>query len=202
MTKKFISILAIVVMALCLISGGCTSLNTPDLQSWKELIKINPEEEAVDDKELSFDLGAEDDKETNTSEEEKIDVDLYFIGADGKKLALENRTIVKKEGLARSTIEELIKGPETPENLSVFPEGTRLLDINIKPDGRCIVDFSSQLTEISSEHQEKLAIYALVNTLGQFSSVQEVDILINGQKVDTIAGYVNVSAPIEPDYSI
>lgn len=201
MTKKFVSILAIVVMAICLVSGGCIPPEEQDLKSWKDLLKIKPNEEVSDVQDLSFDLG--NDKGNDLSEGvEKITIDLYFIGPDGKKLALESRSITKQEGLARSTIEELIKGPQKEENLSVFPEGTKLLDINIKPDGRCIVDLSSQLTEIDNEHKEMLMVYALVNTLGQFASVQDVDILINGQKVDTIAGHVDVSAPIEPDYTM
>lgn len=201
MTKKFISILAIVVMAICLVSGGCVPPEKEQIRSWQDLLNIKPDEETPDLGDLALDL------ENNTSNElaedvEKITVDLYFIAPDGTKLVMESRTIAKQEGIARSTIEELIKGPEKQENLNVFPDGTRLLDINIKPDGRCIVDLSSQLTTINNEHQEKLMLYALVNTLGQFPTVQEVEILINGQKVDTIAGYIDVSAPIEPDYSI
>ncbi|NLB88642.1 MAG: GerMN domain-containing protein [Syntrophomonadaceae bacterium] len=201
MTKKFISILAIIVLAVCLVSGGCVPPDKEELQSWQDLLKIKPDEETTDTTDSAVDL------ENNTNGDladnaEKITVDLYFISPDGKNLVMENRAIVKQEGIARSTIEELIKGPQKQENLSVFPDGTRLLDINIKPDGRCIVDLSSELTAVSNEHQEKLMLYALVNTLGQFPTVQEVEILINGQKVDSIAGYIDVSAPLKPDYSI
>ncbi|HZK43474.1 MAG TPA: GerMN domain-containing protein [Syntrophomonadaceae bacterium] len=203
MTKKLISLLAIIVVSVCLISGGCKVPEEQDLKSWKDLLNIKPENVLENKGGITPDLGDDIDVIPNLEEEsEKITIQLYFIGPDGKKLAVENRTITKKEGLARSTIEELIKGPEVAEHLAVFPEGTRLLDINIKPEGRCIINLSSQLTEINNEHQEKLMVYALVNTLGQFASVQDVDILINGDKVETIAGYIDVSVPIEPDYSI
>ena len=86
--------------------------------------------------------------------------------------------------------------------LQVFPEGTKLLDINIKPEGVIIVDFNSKLTKLSSEHQERLAVYSIVNTLGQFPAVQEVQILINGDKLDTLAGHIDISKPLEPDYTV
>lgn len=201
MTKKFISILAIIVLAICLVSGGCVPPDKEELRSWQDLLNIKPEQETSDTNDLTADL------ENNLSNDfasdvEKITVDLYFIAPDGKKLVMESRAIPKQEGIARSTIEELIKGPQKQENLSVFPDGTRLLDINIKPDGRCIVDLSSELTAVNSQHQERLMLYALVNTLCQFPTVQEVEILVNGQKVDSIAGYIDVSAPLKPDYSI
>lgn len=201
MNKKFISILAIVIMAICLISGGCMSPETEQIRSWQDLLNIKPDDEIPDADDLALDLNNNSNSDL-AEDVEKITVDLYFIAPDGTKLVMESRTIAKQEGIARSTIEELIKGPQKQENLSVFPDGTRLLDINIKPDGRCIVDLSSELTTVNNQHQEKLMLYALVNTLGQFPTVREVDILINGQKVDTIAGYIDVSAPIEPDYSI
>lgn len=201
MTKKFISILAIVVLAVCLVSGGCIPPDRQELQSWQDLLKIKPEEKASETTDFTADL----ENKTNNDpagDVETITVDLYFIAPDGSSLVLENRAIPKQEGIARGTIEELIKGPEKPENLAVFPDGTRLLDINIKPNGRCIVDLSSEITNVSNEHQEKLMLYSLVNTLCQFPTVEEVEILINGQKVDSVAGFMDVSAPLQPDYSI
>ena len=202
MTKKLISILAIVVMALCLISGGCAPLQKQDLKSWQELIKINLEPETKEDEEISFEFGEEDKPEMIDKEKEMIEVTLYFIAGDGKKLTAEKRTIIKEEGIGRSSVEELIKGPDTEESLDVFPEGTKLLDINIKPEGVIIVDFNSNLTKLSSEHQERLAVYSIVNTLGQFPAVQEVQILINGDKADTLAGHIDISKPLEPDYTV
>ena len=40
---------------------------------------------------------------------------------------MERREIIKTEGIARSTLQELLKGPDNPAYQNVFPEGTRLL---------------------------------------------------------------------------
>ncbi|NLJ73138.1 MAG: GerMN domain-containing protein [Syntrophomonadaceae bacterium] len=204
MGKRFVVILALLVLTVCLISGGCKSPEELELMSWQDLLKVNPIEEIppIDkDKDIS-ELGEEEVKLDNEANRELISIDLYFLGPDGGKLVKETREIVKEEGLARKTIEELIKGPEKAENLEVFPEGTKLLDINIKPDGKCIIDFSGELTAISNAEQEKLIIYAIVNTLGQYAAINEVDFLINGNQVDKIAGFLDVKKPLEPDYNL
>ena len=53
---------------------------------------------------------------------------------------------------------------------SALPPGTRLLDINITPEGTCIVDFSSHI-EVSGSKAEALAVFSIVNTLSQFPTV-------------------------------
>lgn len=199
MAKKFISILAIVVLAICLISGGCSPDTDKDLESWKELLRMDRETKAPD----NTDSG-EDKLLTNKLDAitESVDIKLYFAGPDGGSLVVEKRTVEKVEGIARKTIEELISGPQTPENLAVVPEGTRLLDINVKPDGLCIVNLSSEARKVDNEHQEKIMIYSVVNTLGQFPTIENVSFMVDGEPVDQIAGYVDVSAPVSPDYNL
>ena len=67
--------------------------------------------------------------------------------------------------------------------------------MNIKDDGTCIVDFSKELTENHSGGVlgEELTVYSIVNTLTQFPSVQEVQIRVDGQEINTIAGHIDVS---------
>ncbi len=130
--------------------------------------------------------------------QELIEVKLYFVGPDGKSLVMEERSIGKTESMARNTVQELIKGPAENENLSAIPEGTRLRDINLKPDGLCIVDLSSQAQQVSSAKQEELMVYAIANTLGQFPTVKDVTFMIDGQRVDTIAGFLDLSNSIKP----
>lgn len=210
MTKKFICALAIVVLAICLLSGGCSTANDT-LKAWKELIKISPQKDSAQKDNQEVGLSIEkllksqtksDNKDNSVKNSKTVQVKLYFVGPDGKKLVAEKRTIPKVEGIARKTIEELIKGPKKAENLSVFPEGTKLLDINIKPDGLCVIDLNSRARQVDNQQQEEFMIYAIANTLGQFPTVSGVDFMINGERVDSIGQYVNLSQPIEPDYSI
>jgi germination protein M len=199
MSKKAISILAVIVLAICLISGGCTAPSDKrvDIKNWKDLLSLSPEKS----KNLPSDEGEKGVKPEGNPEtgQDLIEVKLYFVGPDGKSLVMEERSIAKTESMARNTLQELIKGPAETENLSAIPEGARLRDINLKPDGLCIVDLSSQARQVSSAEQEKLMVDAIANTLGQFPTVEDVTFMIDGQRVDTIAGFLDLSNSIKPD---
>lgn len=136
---------------------------------------------------------------------DKVPVVLYFANEQGQLVA-QRRDIPKVDGIARMTIHELTKGPEQNNMQSMIPtlpNGTKLKDISIK-DGLCTVDFSSQLKEnhAGGSTGELLTVYAIVNTLTQFSTVQQVQILVNGEVVETLAGHVDLSVPLERNDTI
>ena len=133
------------------------------------------------------------DEVTTVTEETQL-VTLYFMDPIDDKLMAEERTIPKVTGIARATMEELIRGPVGSELNCALPVTTKLLDINVRDDGLAIVDFSEDLINdlpVSAEAEE-LAVYSIVNTLTQFPTVQEVEMRIEGRKVDTLLGYVNL----------
>ncbi len=203
MDKRIVILAAIIVIAICLISGGCSTFaGDNSLKAWKELLSLAPEEDTADD---NSGTSLEDllmDKQVEPQDTaEYVVVSLYYVDSTGSSLASEDRKIVKTEGIARQTLQELFKGPENSEYSSVIPEGTKLLDINIKEDGHCIVDLSSEVRQVKDAQQEKLVVYAITNTLGKFPSVRSVSFMIDGQPSDYIGGYLDLSDPVEPDYS-
>ena len=123
---------------------------------------------------------------------------LYFGRGDGLSLVEEMHSIPKEEGIARRTINELMKGPDTPEYLSIVPEGTRLLDINLKPDGLCIINLSREACQVNSREQEEMMVMAIANTVGQFPAVKEVTFMIEGEFVQEIGGFIDLSQPVKP----
>ena len=137
---------------------------------------------------------------------QEITVSLYFADADQKNLVQTKKQIPKVEGMARATIESLLEGPDQASGLvSAVPSGTQLLDINVKPDEKyCIVDFSQELRNqlSSSENSEKLAIYAIANTLCQFDTVEKVEFRIEGQTVTTLAGRTDLSQAVTANADI
>lgn len=198
MTKRFLIIIAVVVLAVCLVSGGCLpSQEEKAAKTWKDLVNLLPDTNSPEVQPSVADNTA--DTEAPQIISETIEVSLFFANADGSKLVEETRLITKEEGIARKTISELIKGPATAEYMQVLPEGTRLLDINVKPDGLCIVDLSGEAREVSNRHQEELMVMAVANTVGQFPTVTGVSFMIDGEPVDQIAGFMDLSKPIEPE---
>jgi germination protein M len=183
LTKAALGALLIMMI---LLTTGCALIDR--LQAWKQTSGEQLMEIPPDPQELTM---PQDGLVGETKE-----VVLYFSDQAGEKLALETRAIAKVEGIARATVQELLAGPSVESGLlPTIPVGTKLTDINVRPDGLCIVDFSSELVDNhpGGSLNEELTVYSIVNTLTQFPTIQEVQILVDGQKVESIAGHLDVS---------
>lgn len=198
MTRKVIIASAIVVLAICLICGGCSGglPDTSKIKSWKDIVKVAPR---VEEDKPQKDPGSEGKavKSANRTDlNEQREIKLYFPGSNGQELIMETREINKTEGIARRTMEELIKGPRGSGVNKVFPAGSRLLDINIKPEGLCVLDFSNEVTNLQGEQAEKKLVYSVASTLSQFPSVKKVTFRVDGKEVETLSGSLDLSQPV------
>ncbi|NLW63454.1 MAG: GerMN domain-containing protein [Syntrophomonadaceae bacterium] len=192
--NRYITLALVLLLLMGTVGCGWTGLDD-QIASWKEMVK-EPIDQPPDD--VIDELMREPDPEETV----KIKVQLYFARQNGDGLAVEEREIPKVTGIARATMEELLKGPNTEDLKSALPAGTRLLDINITPEGTCIVDFSSHITEVSGSRAEALAVFSIVNTLSQFSTVNNVSFLVEGKKVDSIGGDISTAEPVTADYGL
>ena len=116
-----------------------------------------------------------------TSAEAKTIV-LYFADSTGKYLVKEQRTLPKTASLARETVTQWLKGPAVKGTtlLASVPTTTVLLDIAIK-ENVVIVDLSKEFLQPNSKVSSEVALYGLVNTLTQFSTIKQVQIRIEGK---------------------
>jgi len=122
-------------------------------------------------------------------EQEERRVKLYFADSSGKKLIEVERTIPKTLSLARETVNQWLMGPVggvADAHRAVSPE-TKLLDINIK-NGIAIVDLSKEFLEPYSNVTAETALYGLVNTVAQFSTVELVQIRVEGKDLTNYRG--------------
>ena len=199
MRNTMIVVLAMIVLGICMLSGGCSRPDQSVISEWQELLKFPADDQQTTKTGNKPDITPLVESGTSMTGE-TITVSLYFADATRQQLVREDRAIAKVEGIAREAMEELLAGPANAESTEVFPAGTRLLDINLKPDGLCIVDLSSEACQVTDRSQAQLMVEAIAKTLGQFPAVQEVTFMINGEKIDSIGGYVDLSAPIGTDY--
>lgn len=130
---------------------------------------------------------------------------LYFKSADDKGLATEIREVEvnPNQPIERYIIEQLIKGPENTDIKGVIPSDTKIREISTA-DGICYVDLSSDFVtkQIGSPSDAKAAVYSIVNSLGEMESVNKVQFLIEGEKIERYKDGVDISKPIEPNYDI
>ena len=180
----------LVVLMLLVILGGITACG--EKKEYQETsITITPNEPPLENVAVLTDVTA------------KIPIVVYFSN-DLDYLVAQKREIPKEEGLARVVMQELVKGPGSDSGLlPTLPPGTQLRDINIR-NGLCTVDFSRELRDNhpGGSNWELITIYSIVNTLTQFAAVEEVQILVEGQIVETLAGHVDLSQPLVRDNNI
>ncbi len=107
---------------------------------------------------------------------------LYFADSTGKYLVKEERILPKTVSLARETVTQWLKGPVVKGTtvLASVPTTTVLLDIAIK-ENVAIVDLSKEFLQPNSKVSPEVALYGLVNTLTQFSTIKQVQFRIEGK---------------------
>lgn len=124
-----------------------------------------------------------------------------FFTADGALLSPEMCEI----GRAATTYERavailqaILRGPRSSGLRSPIPRGVRLRGLYVA-DGSATVDFSIELRDGLQRglSAEALCIYSIVNSvLINCSELKAVTVLVEGQPVETLGGYLDLSGPL------
>ncbi|GFI62461.1 lipoprotein LpqB [Clostridiales bacterium] len=130
---------------------------------------------------------------------------LYFTTFEGNTLGTEIREVEvnPNQPIERYIVEQIIKGPINETLRSVIPADTKIREISTA-DGICYVDLSTEFAtkQSGTEKDAVAAIYSIVNSLGEIESVNKVQFLIDGEKVENYRNTMDLSTAIEPDYNI
>ena len=133
------------------------------------------------------------------------EITLYFVDLRGNGLRAERRR-VQSGSLSKElsgAVKGLISGSKAAYG-DVLPRGTRLLSVKMK-SGVAYVNLSREFIENhwGGSSAEINSVYALVNTVAlNFDRVSLVQLLVDGEKIDTIAGHIYIGEPLEADESI
>lgn len=81
---------------------------------------------------------------------------------------------------------------------SPLPKGTRILSVSVDNQGLATADFSSEFQKnfSGSDTEEAQAITSVLTTLGQFPNVQNVQFMVDGQKIAQLGGTQDLSDPL------
>jgi spore germination protein GerM len=136
-----------------------------------------------------------------------ITATLFYAGSDGQTLVPVQQEVVLAEGIVpqgREIVLAQLLRPRSPY-ISVIPEGTRLRAFYVTDRGDAFVDLSPEVTarHPGGSTAELLTVYALVNSVtANLPTVRRVQILVDGQEADTLAGHIDLRSPLERDASI
>ena len=128
---------------------------------------------------------------------ETIPVKVYFGAKDAEHVEAELHNVKKDAELMKRTMELLIAGPRSANLWPVLPAATQVKSVIVK-DQTAYVDFSEALVKQrwGGSSREILAVAAIVNTLTEFPEVERVQILLEGGKMTTLFGHMDLSEPL------
>jgi spore germination protein GerM len=139
--------------------------------------------------------------EAPATAERRITATLYFVSEDGLSLVGVTREVPFGEPnaeQARHIIEAQLGGGPEPLTTAI-PEGTTLRALFISERGDAFVDLSAdaRANHRGGSLDELFTVYTIVNALTvNLPAITRVQILVEGQEVDTLAGHVDLRNPL------
>jgi spore germination protein GerM len=134
---------------------------------------------------------------------------IFFATSKKGVLVGEDRDIETNTSIINQIedcIRELIQGPHDQTLFPVIPRQTELSQVFIDHDhGLAYVDFSSKIHTYypGGAETELLTIYAIINTICyNFPEIKRVQILVEGQEIESLAGHVYIKMPLAPDWNL
>ena len=134
---------------------------------------------------------------TAAAPEQTMQLVVYHATKDALYLVPEMHKVPLNSHPARTAVELLLAGPQNSELVSVIPEGTKLNKLTVK-EHIAYVDFNDKFIKKKGlgSAGEILLVGAIVNTLTEFPDIQQVQLMVNGKKIDTVSGHMDTSEPL------
>jgi hypothetical protein len=101
---------------------------------------------------------------------------------------------------AEEALAILLHTPPPAGYQSPLPAGVALRKVTVK-DGLATADFSRELVDNFSggSDNEGAAVFAIVDTLCALPGVKQVQIRVEGKRIDSIGGHLDISSPLSYD---
>ena len=109
--------------------------------------------------------------------------------------------VALQDGIAKATLNMMVQSPQNDMNAArlglrtVLPENTTF-DLDIA-GGLARIDLSKEVLSLPDAAAESNMVTAIVQTLTEFDSVDKVEFLIGGQKIETLTHGTDVSQTFE-----
>lgn len=126
------------------------------------------------------------------------EVTLYFMRTTETAFLVEGeaRLFQSKDVTAEDLLAVLLAGPESSSLTRVIPRDVKLLNVTVD-NGLATVDFSKEIADVDlGAEAEGVLVSSIVQTLVQLSEVNLVQILVEGQIVESLAGHVVIDQPL------
>lgn len=140
-------------------------------------------------------------EKTAQPEVKKISFTVYRPAADGSEKLLAEKITMDDNGksLPENALIALIeRKPADKKMEDIVPENTRVLSLVLDKNGTAYADFSKEIVKHGQgSYNEFILTGAIANTLTEFPEIKRVQILVEGKKVTTLGGHIDVEDPLE-----
>lgn len=126
-------------------------------------------------------------------------VELYFmeITETEFKLGSETRNFEGVQPDLMPVMEAWLKGPKSPELSRIVSEEVRLLDGFVR-NSVAYLDFSPDITQADMGSElESVLIQSIVLTATQVKGVEAVQIIVEGENIESLAGHMLINKPVK-----
>jgi spore germination protein GerM len=134
-------------------------------------------------------------------------LNIWFASTQEDALVSEQRRALPglmSNERAKAALQELIAGPKG-EALRTLPAEVKVRELFIDAQGTAYVDFTQALSHNhpGGSWSEILTIRSIIQTLvANVPEIKQVQILIEGQEVDTLAGHIDIRRPFATTWAI
>jgi len=133
------------------------------------------------------------------TEETPAKVKVYRVVVENNQpvVRAEEKAVKPGEDPVEIALRRLVEQGHNADLANPIPKGTRLLGVKIT-DGLAQVNLSREFRENfrGGSMAEALIIDVILQTLGQFSEVKQVRLLLEGKPLDTL-GHADLSEPLD-----
>lgn len=138
-------------------------------------------------------------------EAKQISFIVYRAASDGIEVLLPEKITIADNGktLPENALEALVSTkPQDGKMMDVIPVGTKVRSLKIA-NGVATADFSKELAKKGmGSYDEMMLCYAITNTLTEFPEIKKVQILVEGKKVITLSGHMDLEDPLTRNKSL
>lgn len=131
------------------------------------------------------------------SKSQLVNIKVYYPDENATGLVAVEKSIKDTDNKYQAAVEALMAGTEKKGLANVFPKKAKLLQVTVS--GKVAkVDFSRELQKnfVGGSTGEEMLVGSVVNTLTEFPEIQKVQILVDGQEVETLSGHMDLSQPL------
>lgn len=132
-----------------------------------------------------------------TAQTEAGEYTLYYMEITDTSFRLEKeKRSFESPPEPQELVKALLQGPEKPELSRVIPEDTELLGVHVE-NAVAYVDFSSAIAEANyGSEAESVLVNSIVQTLTQLQEINAVQILVEGETVESLGGHISTFKPL------